>query len=293
MVNNTRAAILKYGIGKWLNLFVLYLLLTLFASHAWSRQVDIQFEIDLKDYLENSELTIENVGIRGNMPPLSWDKSWRLFDKTGQGIYSTKVSFQQPDNEELAFKFVLQGGLIWEEGEPRKLHLKNDQTYAAGQPAFPDRMSNPFTRYLGNWKFDQAGFSMVWDLKTVVTQKLAGQTTQCKQINTDRSILCVVSNKEDPNWTMGHMVWAYNSEKKQVSWLSHFYPDRIGTGSGTIDDKGNMTVKVTFQGEPEDTYRIYQWRWVAEDAYSMMSRQYSSKGELTGNWYGGTFIRAP
>lgn len=276
--------------SKQVLIFTFFSLL-IFSSSAFSKQVTVLFEIDLNEFLANTNMSVDDVGIRGSTAPLSWGRSLRLTDEKGQGIYAANVTFEQSDTAQVEFKIVLQGGLIWEEGEARKISLAEDSSFKTQSVFFANRLPSPFQRYLGNWKFDQAGFSMVWDGKNVVTQKLAGQITECNPINTDRSILCIVTNKRDANWTLGHMLWAYNSETEEISWLSHFYPDRIGVGTGSIDGQGNMRVKVSFQGEPNDTYRIYNWRWLTPDSYEMISKQYSSDGKLTGNWYGGVFKR--
>lgn len=91
----------------------------------------------------------------------------------------------------------------------------------------------------------------------------------------------------------GHILWTYNDETQQMHHLSHFGDARNGVGTGTLDGNGNVTSKLTFQGEPSDTYRIYTYKWLSDDAYEMISRQYSRDGRLTGNWYGGTFVRVP
>jgi len=88
----------------------------------------------------------------------------------------------------------------------------------------------------------------------------------------------------------GHILWTYDYHKNTVHHLSHFGNSRNGVGSGTLNDKENLTTKVSFQGEPENSYRIYVYKWISENEYSMISRQYNLDDKATGNWYGGLFI---
>lgn len=149
----------------------------------------------------------------------------------------------------------------------------------------PDK--NPFEKFFGEWTLKNDKFQQVWDGKTVETLTIANHHTKCNPINTNKSVLCVV----DAGELKGHILWTYNSNKNTVHHLSHFGTFRNGVGVGSLNNKDDLTTKVRFQGEPENTYRIYEYKWVSESEYSMISRQYDLNGKATGNWYGGTFIR--
>lgn len=146
---------------------------------------------------------------------------------------------------------------------------------------------NPFKKYFGEWTLKENKFQQVWDGKTIETLNIPHHHTECKPVNTGKSILCVV----DAGDLKGHILWTYDSDKKKVHHLSHFGSSRNGVGSGTLDGDRNLTTTVSFQGEPEGSYRIYEYKWISENEYSMLSRQYDSKGNPTANWYGGSFIR--
>lgn len=147
--------------------------------------------------------------------------------------------------------------------------------------------NNPFSRFFGEWTLKNDKFQQVWDGKTVETLTIPNHYTECKPINTTKSVLCVV----DADGLKGHILWTYDSDKSKVHHLSHFGSSRNGVGSGALNEKADLTTKVSFQGEPDDTYRIYEYKWVSESEYSMLSTQYDVSGKPTGNWYGGSFVR--
>jgi hypothetical protein len=161
---------------------------------------------------------------------------------------------------------------------------------SAPTPSAPAPDINPFEGFFGEWTLKDDEFQQVWDGKTVQTQNIPDHRTRCDRINTDRSMLCVIDAGRD---LKGHILWSYNGDSKQVHHLSHFGTARSGVGIGTIDPGGNLRLKVSFQDEPEGSYRIYEYHWVSRDEYQMMSRQYDRAGKLTGNWYGGSFVRNP
>ena len=89
----------------------------------------------------------------------------------------------------------------------------------------------------------------------------------------------------------GHILWTYNPVKKTVQHLSSFGELRIGVGEGTVDDHGNLKLRVSFEGEAPGTYRLYSYTWLSDDEYELRSVQYDSKNKPTGLFYGGNFVR--
>ena len=151
----------------------------------------------------------------------------------------------------------------------------------------PPASENPFAQFFGEWTLQDDKFQQVWDGETVETLEIKNHHTKCEAINTNKSVLCVV----DAGDLKGHILWTLNSHTSDVHHLSHFGEARNGVGVGSLNEAGDLTLRVSFQGEPEGSYRIYEYKWLSADAYTMMSRQYNQNGELTGNWYGGTFVR--
>ncbi|MEM1381498.1 MAG: hypothetical protein AAGH41_12830 [Pseudomonadota bacterium] len=149
-----------------------------------------------------------------------------------------------------------------------------------------EEASPPFAQFYGTWTLKDDTFQQVWDTKTLQTLTIPNHITVCDKVNTDQTVLCVV----DAGGLKGHILWAYD-KSAGLRHLSHFGTSRLGTGAGTIDDAGNLRLRVQFTDEPEGTYRLYTYEWRDPDTYEMVSRQYDADDRPTGNWYGGTFVR--
>lgn len=158
-------------------------------------------------------------------------------------------------------------------------------TVASGST--PAEQGNPFAPFFGEWTLKEDKFQQVWDGKTLENLVIPNHHTRCAPINTNRSVMCVV----DAGDLKGHIFWTYDTAQQRVHHLSHFGTARNGVGAGTLNEKGDLHSRVSFADEPEGRYRLYEYVWVSKDEYTMMSRQYSSDGKPTGNWYGGTFVR--
>lgn len=148
---------------------------------------------------------------------------------------------------------------------------------------------NPFSRFVGEWTLKDDRFQQVWDGSTVETLTIPDHHTDCQPVNTQMSILCVV---EAPD-LKGHIFWAFDGASGEVQHLSHFGTARLGTGQGRLSEAGDLTLTLRFRDEPAGTYRIYEYVWVSDNEYEMISRQYDAAGAATGNWYGGSFVRVP
>lgn len=147
--------------------------------------------------------------------------------------------------------------------------------------------ANTFELFFGEWTLKDDKFQQVWDGETLQTLEIKDHYTNCKPVNTNRSVLCVV----DAGDLKGHIFWARDEKEQRVHHLSHFGTSRLGTGTGAIDGDGNLQLKITFKDEPEGTYREYLYSWISADEYKMISTQFGADGQPTGNWYGGNFIR--
>jgi hypothetical protein len=148
-----------------------------------------------------------------------------------------------------------------------------------------NQSANIFARFIGDWTLKNDAWSQNWG-RARETIKIANHHTTCRAINTDNSVLCVVDTPPK-----GHILWAFNPVKKEVRHLSSFGELRIGVGQGSLDDKGNLRLKVSFEGEAPGTYRIYTYVWASQNEYEMKSIQYDAHDKETGLYYGGRFVR--
>ncbi len=145
---------------------------------------------------------------------------------------------------------------------------------------------NPFKKFIGEWTLKDDNWSQNWG-QGMEHIKIPNHHTVNKELNTDNSLLAVI----DGTPPYGHIFWSYNPIKKEVHHLSSFGTSRSGVGKGTVNENGDVTLKVSFEGEPDETYRRYTYKWISDDEYEMKSVQYNAKGEPTVGFYGGTFIR--
>ena len=146
--------------------------------------------------------------------------------------------------------------------------------------------TNPFARFFGEWTLKHDTWTQNWDGELTEHIKIANHHTICRPINTDNSVLCVVDTPPK-----GHILWTFNPVKKEVRHLSSFGALRVGTGQGSLNDKGDLRLKVSFEGEAAGTYRIYDYVWISADEYHMLSVQYDANDKQTGLFYGGSFVR--
>lgn len=156
----------------------------------------------------------------------------------------------------------------------------------AAMAAPPPELQNPFRRFTGEWTLKDNRWSQNWGQGDQVIT-ITGHHTVSKPINTVNSILTVVDRPEP----QGHISWAYNPAIKTVHHLSSFGTARTGVGEGTVSDSGDLRLKVSFSDEVPGTYRIYTYRWISDDEYELLSKQYDAQDKPTGLFYGGAFIR--
>ena len=149
-----------------------------------------------------------------------------------------------------------------------------------------DFSKNPFHKFIGEWALKNDDWTHNWGGNTE-TIKIPGHHTVTKQLNTNNSLLSIIDGPE-PN---GHIFWSYNPNTGEVQHLSSFGDIRAGKGAGTVNENGDVRLKLEFEGETAGTYRIYNYRWVDENEYHMKSVQYTTEGEPTGLFYEGNFIR--
>lgn len=149
-----------------------------------------------------------------------------------------------------------------------------------------EEVTNPFARFIGEWALKDDQWTQNWGGGTE-TIEIKGHHTVCRKINTDNSLLSIIDGPE-PN---GHIFWTYNPVTKTINHASSFGESRIGRGNGTINDRGDLSLTLTFEGEAPGTYRVYTYRWLSENEYEMTSVQMDQNDQPTGLHYGGNFVR--
>ncbi len=145
---------------------------------------------------------------------------------------------------------------------------------------------NPFEKFIGEWTLKNDDWTHNWGNGTEKT-KIPNHHTISKEINTSNSLLSIIDGPQ-PN---GHIFWSYNPNTSEIYHLSSFGSIRAGNGKGTINTNGDVKLKLSFEGEPKGTYRIYNYKWISDNEYHMKSVQFSKKDIPTGQFYEGVFTR--
>lgn len=150
--------------------------------------------------------------------------------------------------------------------------------------AAPD--GNPFEKFIGEWTLKDDNWTQNWGggLEHI---KISGHHTVCRAVNTENSLLAVIDGAP-PH---GHIFWTYNRATGEVRHLSSFGQTRSGVGTGSVNERGDVALKVSFEDEPPGTYRRYVYRWINDDEYELSSTHYGANDQPTGWFYGGTFVR--
>lgn len=148
------------------------------------------------------------------------------------------------------------------------------------------KSENPFAKFIGEWTLKNEDWSQNWGYGDEQI-KIPHHHTISTGINTKNSLISIIDGPE-PN---GQIYWSYNPVTKEVDHLSSFGELRAGKGKGTVDEKGNLKLKLSFEGEAKDTYRIYTYTWVNDNEYILKSVQFDQNDQPTGLYYGGTFVR--
>lgn len=148
------------------------------------------------------------------------------------------------------------------------------------------KTENPFAKFYGEWTLKNDDWSQNWGYGDEQI-KIPNHHTVSTGINTKNSLISIIDGPE-PN---GQIYWSYNPVTKEVNHLSSFGDIRAGRGKGTVDENGNLRLKLFFEGEAKNTYRIYTYTWVNDDEYVLKSVQYDQKDQPTGLFYSGTFVR--
>ncbi len=149
-----------------------------------------------------------------------------------------------------------------------------------------DEAKNPFAKFIGEWTLKEDTWIQNWGDKTD-TLTIPKHHTISAQINTENTLFSIIDGPE-PN---GHIFWSYNPKTKVIQHLSSFGKIRAGVGKGKFYGNHNIKLRISFEGEPSGTYRIYTYEWINHNEYVLQSIQFDQKGHPTGLFYKGNFIR--
>lgn len=264
----------------------LFLMMILYNSLWCQGNTSITFYVNTETIKNTSEDEKIHLDIRGSVAPLSWTKGTVLKDLDNDGVYTASIAFDIKERTDIYIKYVL-NGFEWEAGDARKISIEpthNKEFFDDFK--YVQRPENPFKKFVGKWTLKNDLWEQGDGRDAIEQLKIPGHTTICKEINTDTSLLCTI----EATSAKGHILWGYDHQSEKIHHLSSFLPFRNGVGEGTVSDNGNIQIKISF-GEPEGSYRVYNYTWINDDEYILESNQYDKNDQSTGNFYGGIFTR--
>ena len=265
----------------------LYLSLSglLISNPGFSQNVEqITFTVDVNSVVSIAQDSILNVQVRGSVAPLSWAKGIKMTDADNDGIYSATIDFPLTQPTDLYYKYTLDE-IDFEAGDARQIKIETGSPLDTFR--YEKRPENPFKKFIGRWTLKDNLWEQGNTNQGLECIKIPDHYSICEELNTQNSLLWKV---EAPS-ARGHILWVYNTETQEIHHSSSFFPARSGVGTGKVNEDGDVTLKITFEGEAKNTYRQYEYRWVSEDEYTLRSIQYDNQDKPTGNYYGGTFVR--
>ncbi len=268
-------------------------LIPVLAFIIFSRPGQTQASTSVSIILDTSTLpkqpsnSVLNVGLRGSVKPLTWVKGMKLIPGKNSNQYTVDFVMEINQPTTVYFKFVF-NEVEWEEGDARVIEVQPHQKNLYNAKfKYVKRPGNPFKPYIGKWTLKNDAWESSDESGVKQQINIPNHYTICKEVNTDNSILW----KVDATSAQGHILWVFNHEQQKIDHISSFMPFRSGVGEGQIDEDGNVKLKVVFEGEPMNTYRIYTYTWINKDEYILKSRRFNHKDEPTGDYYGGVFVR--
>jgi hypothetical protein len=117
-----------------MRIFILPFFVLLSSFPVWS-QTTIDFSIKVP-----ADLSGETVGVRGDMPPLSWDSTYVLSPEGQEGFFSGSIALDSTVGRVLEYKYVVEdkeGKVLWElENEGNRLLVLSSEILKTGREAW-------------------------------------------------------------------------------------------------------------------------------------------------------------
>lgn len=193
--------------------------------------------------------------------------------------------FYYPDNGGAAGQFETNNMIVFKRMKDGSLKV-SQVIFNRLAPENFERPENVFRKFIGEWTLKNDQWTQNWGNGTEQI-RIPNHHTVNKELNTANSLLSVI----DGTPPFGHIFWSYNPVKKEVDHLSSFGTSRAGVGKGSVNEKGDVSLKISFADEAPGTYRLYTYKWISDDAYELRSTQYDGENKATGLFYGGVFVR--
>ena len=143
---------------------------------------------------------------------------------------------------------------------------------------------NPFRKFIGNWGMKNG----IWE------SSFGGKYSE--SIDTSRLFIAQSPTNQSLLWdydlgsAKGVILWTFSGTNKEVYHLSANSYGPMAQGVGTINDNGDINLKLYFDGECPTCYRMYRYKFISSDEIYFRVTYYKDDKE-TGDFYGGTYVR--
>ncbi|MCB9274166.1 MAG: hypothetical protein H6564_09010 [Lewinellaceae bacterium] len=96
----------RNALTRFAGVHALLLILALYLPASAQKAATLQFSVDMNPVIAQVK-NLSSVGVRGNLPPLSWEASIPMQDEDGDGIYTATVTFPEARaNAALEYKYI-------------------------------------------------------------------------------------------------------------------------------------------------------------------------------------------
>jgi len=211
-----------------------------------------------------TDIALENgqqVGLRGSVSPLSWDKSWPVY-QTEEG-FSTTVEFESKD-QELEFKFVLfknDKKPQWEGIQNRTVDIVVDQQQVSMNRWNTDQLVDistlspiPSSDLLKDYELIETMVLEVhpgtyrYNSKTEIAESLARlKSTFQKDLTHQEAYLAI--SRVTAQLKCDHTKAGFNNQKKVMNSILHFQRDKLPFAFKWIGDEMIVTYSASNQEE--------------------------------------------
>lgn len=161
----------------------------------------------------------------------------------------------------------------------------NDTSKALIESTSQEIEKNPFEKFIGKWVMKDNKVTSTFDGKTnTIINK--NRRIIVREMNTKTSIIWI----DDLGKIESQNYWTYDSNYKEIHFLSSNSKGDGAIGRGQIDKNGNVEFKLNFHSECAKCYQLFTYQWISDDEILFKATDYLHE-KATGNSFGFTLIR--
>jgi len=140
-------------------------------------------------------------------------------------------------------------------------------------------------------------FEGEWKLKDNVW-KSKSDSIYNEDVNSNRSFIAkavspentILWNADFGNGAWAILLWTYHKETGRINHISNTTDNNVGIGEGQFDNNNDLKIKIVYPNGCTSCHRIYTYHWINQNEFDFKATIYNDD-KLTGDYYGGTFLR--